>query len=222
MWEGIPTDVRQGERAVLTALIWHSNERYECWPGVKRLCRLTAYSREHVLRCLKSLRDRGLIVRLPRRGGIRPNRYRVCIPVEREAAVSNRGDSDDAGDSRAPPRGDISRAMGDSDATSGVAPALPRTSIELERELREQLEDRESPKRWLSPQEFETNFPVFMKKRRNRLSSDGARSTLRLSGAPGGGRQYGHRERPGEPLSLRTQTGTSRTGRDTRVNCSAN
>ena len=216
MWEGIPTDVRAGERMVLSALIWHSNGLFECWPGVRRLCRLTTYSREHVLRCLKSLRDRGLIVRLPPRGGIRATRYRICIPVEREAAASNRRESDDASATLTPPRGDITRTMGDSDATSGVAPALPRTSIELERELREQFQDREIPKIWMSRQAQAEKFRAWKDANRNQASSLGGRSNTRMSGSSNAGHPHRHGERPGPLASRRTQTGTSREGRDTK------
>lgn len=70
------TGISGTEKCVLMALADHANDAGICWPSVARIVELTCFSERAVQSALKSLADRGLIVRSVSRGG-RTTEYRI-------------------------------------------------------------------------------------------------------------------------------------------------
>src|SRR5690242_9392457 len=72
--------LKSGERLVLNALAQHSNEDFECWPGVDTIARICGLYARSVNRILARLRKRGVIAYDDNKGGPRnPNHYRLLF-----------------------------------------------------------------------------------------------------------------------------------------------
>lgn len=77
---------RGTEKLILSILAEHANDKGECWPSVGLLAAKANCSDRHVRNALNALVERGELERdinggRGTRSDLRPNRYRIVMPV---------------------------------------------------------------------------------------------------------------------------------------------
>lgn len=94
-WASKNPGLSRGERTILKELANRYNQKErKAWPSIQRLANDTGYSRSSVCRILKSLEEKGLIVRVHAideyHGGFTSNRYFLPLFAPRDVPQSKK------------------------------------------------------------------------------------------------------------------------------------